>query len=252
MTTEKKVKKTKKNSTENLIQTSPQEKKYEIFISFKKSDLRKSDNPNDNFTRDYHIARELYEALTVKGFQVFFSEESLKLVAEDHYSEEIHKALDQSEMLVFVCCDAEFAKSKWIGHELSLFTNETISRGKKMFNLLDHVNTNDLPIQIRYNQSFFYRGEKSTYSEGIVQLTEFILNHFQKIKPYEQQMEQHMEMGKKSIARMDRMAELIGEIALVELSIVEKNAQIFRLFGINIDHNNISNIRDELQSLLKK
>jgi hypothetical protein len=154
-------------------------KKYDIFISFKKSDPNSHESPNHNLTKDYFIANELCLYLKNKGFHVFFSEASLKEMGTSAYHKKINEALDQADILIFVCTNPEYAKSSWVDYELSTFHQESISKGKKMFNLLDDVNTQDLPIQIRYHQTFFYRSRNQGDSEGIVQLGEFLINHFQ-------------------------------------------------------------------------
>lgn len=61
---------------------------YDVFISFKNL------MPNGEPTRDSALAREVYDYLTAKGFQVFLSNVSLERLGISEYKKAIDGALD--------------------------------------------------------------------------------------------------------------------------------------------------------------
>ena len=98
--------------------------KYDVFISFKNT------GSNGERTQDYYMAKDLYDALTKKGIQVFFSPESIKKNAVSNYSKYIDDAIEESDILVAVGTSLDNLSSKWVYYEINTFRNE-LNNGNK-------------------------------------------------------------------------------------------------------------------------
>ena len=89
--------------------------KYDVFISFKHSDA------NNNKTKDFMIAKDLYEFLKEKGLRVFFSPSELEFLGRSHFARAIDAALDSSRFLIAVGCSKENFESQWVEYEWDAF-----------------------------------------------------------------------------------------------------------------------------------
>lgn len=140
--------------------------KYEIFISFKRSD------EYGNKTKDYEIAKELYDDLVSLGYTVFFSSNSLESLGSSRYKADIDEALDEAKVMIVVLTRAEYAVSHWVQYEWDSFYNDFLSgvRSKaNLFTLTQDINVNDLPRTLRNVQNF-------NYSEGVSRVCDYIKN----------------------------------------------------------------------------
>ncbi len=126
-------------------------KNWQVFISCKVSD------GNGDFTRDWHLAKELYELLEANSIRVFMSSFSLERLGESDYKQVIEEALDQARVMVVVGTSKENLNSKWVKYEWDSFHNEMISgrkKGGEIFTLVENLTINELPLALRQNQSF--------------------------------------------------------------------------------------------------
>lgn len=140
--------------------------KYEIFISFKRSD------EYGNKTKDYEIAKELYDDLVSLGYTVFFSSNSLESLGSSRYKADIDEALDEAKVMIVVLTRVEYAVSHWVQYEWDSFYNDFLSgvRSKaNLFTLTQDINVNDLPRTLRNVQNF-------NYSEGVSRVCDYIKN----------------------------------------------------------------------------
>lgn len=140
--------------------------KYEIFISFKRSD------EYGNKTKDYEIAKELYDDLVSLGYTVFFSSNSLESLGSSRYKADIDEALDEAKVMIVVLTRAEYAVSHWVQYEWDSFYNDFLSgvRSKaNLFTLTQDINVNDLPRTLRNVQNF-------NYSEGVSRVCDYVKN----------------------------------------------------------------------------
>lgn len=143
---------------------------YDIFISYKLSD------EIGNKTRNFFIAQELYNKLTVLGYSVFFSSQTLEEIGSSRYKSDIDKALDSAEIMVVVLTDPIYATSHWVQYEWDSFFNDYLSGVKNkaaLFTLTENLNIYDLPRTLRNVQNF-------DSSNGIERLCEFIRNSLPK------------------------------------------------------------------------
>lgn len=140
--------------------------KYDVFISFKHSD------ENGNETRDYHIAKELYNTLKKHGYNTFFSTESLEEIGSSRYKNDIDNALDDVKVMIVVLTKAEYATSHWVQYEWDSYYGDYLSGIKKdahLFTLLSNINIAALPRTLRNVQSF-------NYPDGVEHVAAYLSN----------------------------------------------------------------------------
>ena len=127
-------------------------KKFDIFISFKATD-------NGAVTEDAHVASELYHELTERGFQVFFSAETLNNGRSSDFSKEIDAALDEAQLLIVVSSSVSYVNSRWVEYEWKNFNNDILSNVKKDAQIITYTNgidSRELPRVLRYVQNYAY------------------------------------------------------------------------------------------------
>ena len=124
---------------------------YDIFISFKITGF------NGEITEDVAIARELYNILN-KRYKVFFSEEEIDRTGNSNFTQIIDKALDESQVLIFVCTNHEYLETSYVYHEWSSFHNVMLMKGKKreIFGLVKNVNREKIPFSLKDKQTYEY------------------------------------------------------------------------------------------------
>lgn len=98
----------------NIIAISKEIENYDIFICFKSTYNRQA-------TEDRFIARKIFDELTKRGFNVFFSEITLKGKLGSDYEPIIYKALTTCQSMIFVCTNEEFIDAPFIRNEWSRF-----------------------------------------------------------------------------------------------------------------------------------
>jgi len=126
-------------------------KDWQVFISCKVSDGK------GGYTRDWHLAKELYELLEANSIKVFMSSISLEQLGESDYKEVIEEALDQAQVMVVVGTSKENLNSKWVKYEWNTFHNEIISgrkQGGRVFTIIENLTVKELPLALRQHQSF--------------------------------------------------------------------------------------------------
>lgn len=124
---------------------------YEVFISFKHTELDGSE------TKDFHIANEVYQFLTAKGICVFFSNESFKTMGVSVYKQKIDDILDIVKVLIVIGTSREHLEAKWVRYEWDSFCSDILDGIKidgKIFNYIDGMSLSELPRSLRRCQSF--------------------------------------------------------------------------------------------------
>lgn len=128
--------------------------KFDVFISFKNTDS------NGKRTQDSFMAEELYYALKEKNINAFYSNISIPESGEFEFGDMIDTAIEQCSIIVVVGTSIENFNSKWVSHEFKTFRHEILSGNKvsersAMFSYITpNVNTNQLPMALRYCQAF--------------------------------------------------------------------------------------------------
>jgi len=125
---------------------------YDIFISFKNSDLKTGKK-----TEDSKLAKTLYDYLTSKGLKVFFSDIELEFLGQSQYTDAIDAALDSSRFLIAVGCRRENLESEWVKYEWRSFINDIRDGSKsnsEVFVLYKNMEVLNLPRALKERQAF--------------------------------------------------------------------------------------------------
>ena len=98
-----------------IIEVSAKEEPYDIFICYKETD-EKGDR-----TLDSVLAQDIYDALTEKGYRVFFSRITLEDKLGQEYEPYIFAALNSAKILLAVGTDYEYYNAVWVKNEWSRY-----------------------------------------------------------------------------------------------------------------------------------
>ena len=98
-----------------IIAVSANEEPYDIFICYKESDT------NGDRTLDSVLAQDLYDALTDKGYRVFFSRITLEDKLGAEYEPYIFAALNSAKVMLAVGTDYEHYNAVWVKNEWSRY-----------------------------------------------------------------------------------------------------------------------------------
>ncbi len=107
-----------------IIEVSSKEDPYDIFICYKETDM------NGDRTLDSVLAQDIYNALTEKGYRVFFSRITLEDKLGQEYEPYIFAALNSAKIMLAVGTDYEHYNAVWVKNEWSRFLH-MISAGQK-------------------------------------------------------------------------------------------------------------------------
>ena len=100
---------------EEILSVSRNETPYDIFICYKETD------ENGNRTVDSVMAQDIYDALTAKGYKVFFSRISLEDKLGQQYEPYIFAALNSAKIMLSVGTKYEYFHAVWVKNEWSRF-----------------------------------------------------------------------------------------------------------------------------------
>lgn len=107
-----------------IIEVSSREEPYDIFICYKETD------ENGQRTLDSVLAQDLYDALTEKGYRVFFSRITLEDKLGQEYEPYIFAALNSARVMLAVSTDYEYYNAPWVKNEWSRYL-QLIAAGQK-------------------------------------------------------------------------------------------------------------------------
>lgn len=108
----------------DIIEVSEKEEPYDVFICFKEHDAKGDRTPDSVF------AQEIYEALTEKGYRVFFSRITLEDKLGTEYEPYIFAALNSAKVMLAFGTRTEYYNSVWVKNEWSRFL-QLIAAGEK-------------------------------------------------------------------------------------------------------------------------
>lgn len=108
----------------SILEVSGKEEPYDIFICYKESDDK------GRRTIDSVIAQDVYEALSEKGYRVFFSRISLEDKLGTAYEPYIFAALNSAKVMLAFGTDYEYFNAVWVKNEWSRFL-ALIAAGQK-------------------------------------------------------------------------------------------------------------------------
>lgn len=98
-----------------ILELSNQEEPYDIFICYKETDK------NKKRTIDSVLGEEIYDALSDKGYRVFFSKISLEDKLGMEYEPYIFSALSSSKIMLVIGTKKEYFNAPWVKNEWSRF-----------------------------------------------------------------------------------------------------------------------------------
>lgn len=98
-----------------IIEVSGKEQPYDIFICYKETD------ENGQRTLDSVLAQEVYDALTGKGYRVFFARITLEDKLGQEYEPYIFVALNSAKIMLAFGTDYEYFNAVWVKNEWSRF-----------------------------------------------------------------------------------------------------------------------------------
>lgn len=108
---------------EKTVQTSDTDEPCIVFISYKQAD-------NGMFTKDYYMAKDLYEKLAERKIKAFFSHESIQKRGDPSFESAIDEALGSCSVFVAVGSCKDFLNSRWVKYERETFHAMMMSGSK--------------------------------------------------------------------------------------------------------------------------
>lgn len=123
-----------------ILEVSAKENPYDIFICYKETDF------NGKRTLDSVLAQDLYDALTAKGYRVFFSRISLEDKLGQAYEPYIFAALNSAKIMLAVGTEYEFFNAVWVKNEWSRFLKlMTQDKDKHLIPCYKGIDAYDMP-----------------------------------------------------------------------------------------------------------
>jgi tetratricopeptide (TPR) repeat protein len=131
-----------------IIDVSSKEEPYDIFICYKE------DGENGQRTIDSVIAQDVYNALTEKGYRVFFARISLEDKLGQEYEPYIFAALNSARIMLAFGTDYEYYNAVWVKNEWSRFLN-LIEKGEKktLIPCYKDIDAYDMPTEFKRLQA---------------------------------------------------------------------------------------------------
>ncbi len=131
-----------------ILEVSSKEEPYDIFICYKETD------ENGDRTIDSAIAQDVYDALTEKGYRVFFSRITLEDKLGQEYEPYIFAALNSAKVMLVFGTDYEYFNAVWVKNEWSRFL-QLISAGQKkvLIPCFKGIDAYDMPKEFARLQS---------------------------------------------------------------------------------------------------
>lgn len=123
-----------------IIEVSSKEEPYDIFICYKETD------ENGERTIDSVIAQDVYDALTSKGYRVFFSRITLEDKLGQEYEPYIFAALNSAKIMLAFGTDYEYYNAVWVKNEWSRYLKLMASdKSKHLIPCYKGIDAYDMP-----------------------------------------------------------------------------------------------------------
>ena len=129
---------------ERIIEVSGKEEPYDIFISYKEL------AEDGERTEDSVLAQDIYDALTAKGYRVFFSRVTLEDKLGVEYEPCIFAALQSAKVMLLVGMDYENMNAVWVRNEWSRYLVLMAQHKEKvLIPCYKDMDPYDLPKEVR-------------------------------------------------------------------------------------------------------
>ena len=113
---------------------------FDVFVGFKQKD------DQGRITKDCLRAEQIYNALTDKGYRVFFSKVTLEDRLSLDYPSFIDAALDSAKVMVAVGTSSENYYAKWVKYEWSRFLEQAeLDPHKRFIPAYEDIRASELP-----------------------------------------------------------------------------------------------------------
>ena len=123
-----------------IVEVSGKEQPYDIFICYKEKD------ENGNRTLDSVLAQDVYDALTGKGYRVFFSRITLEDKLGQEYEPYIFAALNSAKIMLVFGTDYEYFNAVWVKNEWSRFLKLMVKdKSKHLIPCYKGIDAYDMP-----------------------------------------------------------------------------------------------------------
>ena len=136
------------NIRKGIIEVSGKEPPYDIFICYKEMD------ENGQRTVDSVMAQDVYDALTGKGYRVFFSRITLEDKLGTEYEPYIFAALNSAKVMLVFGTDYEYFNAVWVKNEWSRYLKLMgKDKGKHLIPCYKDVDAYDMPKEFQKLQA---------------------------------------------------------------------------------------------------
>ena len=131
----------------SIIEVSGKEEPYDVFISYKET------GDDGQRTMDSVIAQDIYDALTNKGYRVFFSRISLEDKLGTEYEPYIFAALNSAKVMLVVGTDYEHYNAVWVKNEWSRYLKIIAQdKSKYLIPCYKSIDAYDMPKEFAHLQ----------------------------------------------------------------------------------------------------
>ena len=123
-----------------IIEVSGKEAPYDIFICYKET------AEDGQRTIDSVLAQDVYDALTARGYRVFFSRISLEDKLGTEYEPYIFAALNSAKVMLAFGTNYEYYNAVWVKNEWSRFLKlMAVDKGKYLIPCYKDIDAYDIP-----------------------------------------------------------------------------------------------------------
>ncbi|MEF2838405.1 MAG: toll/interleukin-1 receptor domain-containing protein [Oscillospiraceae bacterium] len=130
-----------------ILEVSSSEKPYDIFICYKETDV------SGDRSVDSLLAQDIYDALTDKGYRVFFSRISLEDKLGQAYEPYIFAALNSAKIMLAVGTCYEHYNAVWVKNEWSRYLKIIAQdKGKYLIPCYKNIDAYDIPKEFAHLQ----------------------------------------------------------------------------------------------------
>ena len=131
-----------------IIEVSDKEEPYDIFICYKETD------ENGDRTIDSVMAQNVYDALTTKGYRVFFSRITLEDKLGQEYEPYIFAALNSSKVMLAFGTNYDYYNAVWVKNEWSRYLKlMATDKSKKLIPCYKDIDAYDIPKEFKHLQA---------------------------------------------------------------------------------------------------
>ena len=128
----------------SILDIAKNESPYDIFICYKETD------EDGQRTKDSVMAQDIYDALTAKGYKVFFARITLEDKLGQEYEPYIFSALTSAKIMLAIGTNYEYFNAVWVKNEWSRFLDMMKSdKSKTLIPCFADIDAYDMPQEFK-------------------------------------------------------------------------------------------------------